>query len=74
MPDAKNINAHAELLDLMASLVMRGVPIADVIDAGFRLTITAVSKLYGNEAAGETLADMNEAVEACQEPERRVLH
>jgi hypothetical protein len=75
MADAKDIDAYGELRELMVSLVTRGVPVDDVIDAGFRLTITAVARMRGTDAASIALDEMAELVEACHEPEPpRVLH
>ena len=52
----------------MQDLEAQGVPEADIIDAAFRLAVTAAARLYGPEAVSHTLLDMAEVVAAATEP------
>jgi len=47
---------------------MQGVPEADIIDAAFRLAVTAAARLYGPEAVSHSLLDMAEVVRAATDP------
>ena len=59
---------YAELSAVMQDLAAQGVSKADVIDAAFRLTVTAAARLYGPEAVSHSLLDMAEVVRAATEP------
>jgi hypothetical protein len=52
----------------MQKLEAQGVPQADIIDAAFRLAVTAAARLYGPEAVSHTLLDMADVVAAATEP------
>jgi hypothetical protein len=52
----------------MQDLEAQGVPEADIIDAAFRLAVTAAARLYGSEAVSHGLLDMAEVVAAATEP------
>jgi hypothetical protein len=59
---------YAELSAAMQKLEAQGVPEADIIDAAFRLAVTAAARLYGPEAVSYTLLDMADVVAAATEP------
>jgi len=52
----------------MRALEAQGVPEADIIDAAFRLAVTAAARLYGPEAVSRSLLDMAEAVAVAMDP------
>jgi hypothetical protein len=58
---------YVELSAAMQKLEAQGVPEADIIDAAFRLAVTA-ARLYGPEAVSHTLLDMADVVAAATEP------
>jgi hypothetical protein len=58
----------AELSAVMQDLAAQGVSEADVIDAAFRLAVTAAARLYGPEAVSHSLLDMAEVVRAATDP------
>jgi hypothetical protein len=43
-------------------------PLLVIIDAAFRLAVTAAARLYGPEAVSHSLLDMAEVVRAATEP------
>ena len=47
---------------MMQDLAAQGVPETDIIDAAFRLAVTAAARLYGPEAVSQSLLDMAEVV------------
>jgi hypothetical protein len=55
---------YAELSAVMQDLAAQGVPETDIIDAAFRLAVTAAARLYGPEAVSQSLLDMAEVVRA----------
>jgi len=57
-------NPYAELSAVMRDLAAQGVSEADVIDAAFRLAVTAAARLHGPEAVSHSLLDMAEVVRA----------
>jgi len=59
---------YAELSALLQDLEARGVPEADIIDAAFRLSVTAAARLYGPAAVSDSLLHMAEVVAAATEP------
>ena len=61
-------NPYAELSVVMRDLAAQGVPEADIIDAAFRLAVTAAARPYGPEAVSHSLLDMAEVVRAATEP------
>jgi hypothetical protein len=59
---------YAELSAVMQDLAAQGVSEADIIDAAFRLAVTAAARLYGPEAVSHSLLDMAEVVRAATDP------
>jgi hypothetical protein len=53
-----DIDAYDELRSLMRDLERRGVPVPDIIDCSFRLSLGASRRFFGPQATAASLIDM----------------
>jgi hypothetical protein len=69
-----DIDAYDEIRAVMRSLERRGVPVPEIIDCGFRLSIGAATRFFGEEATVASLHDMIGLVTSSPAPISRRFH